>query len=90
MLEVCPTSNVVLGAYPDYEAHPFPVLRDAGVRVTLGSDDPPYWEATVGGEYAVARREWGMGDDALRDVTATAIAAAFVPEDLRAALLARL
>jgi adenosine deaminase len=89
VLEVCPTSNVVLGAYPDYQAHPFPVLRDAGVRVTLGSDDPPYWEATVGGEYAVARREWGLDDDALRALTRTAIEAAFVPDDLRASLLAR-
>jgi adenosine deaminase len=90
VLEVCPTSNIVLGAYPDYAAHPFPVLRDAGVRVTLGSDDPPYWEATVGGEYAVARREWGLDDDALHDVTRTAIEAAFVSDDLRASLLARL
>jgi adenosine deaminase len=89
VLEVCPTSNIVLGAYPGYAAHPFPVLRDAGVRVTLGSDDPPYWEATVGGEYAVARREWGLDDDALRGITRTAIEAAFVPDDLRSSLLAR-
>ena len=40
-LECCPTSNVVLGIYPSYEEHPLPRLRDAGVRVTLGSDDPP-------------------------------------------------
>jgi adenosine deaminase len=89
VLEVCPTSNVVLGAYPDYAAHPFPALRDAGVRVTLGSDDPPYWDASVGGEYAVAAREWGLDQAALRDITRTAIAAAFVPDDLRNALLAR-
>jgi adenosine deaminase len=90
VLEVCPTSNVVLGAYPDYAAHPFPVLREAGVRVTLGSDDPPYWEATVGGEYAIASREWGLDDAALRDVTRTAIEAAFVPDALRSSLLAQI
>jgi adenosine deaminase len=89
VLEVCPTSNVALGAYPSYAAHPFPVLREAGVRVTLGSDDPPYWEASIGGEYAVARREWGLDDAALRDITVTALEAAFVPDDLRAVLLAR-
>jgi adenosine deaminase len=89
VLEVCPTSNVALGAYPNYAAHPFPVLREAGVRVTLGSDDPPYWEASIGGEYAVARREWGLDDAALRDITRTALEAAFVPDDLRAVLLAR-
>jgi len=90
VLEVCPTSNVVLDAYPSYREHPFPVLRDAGVRVTLGSDDPPYWGATVGGEYAVARAHWGLDDDALRAVTTTAIEAAFVPEPLRSTLLARI
>ena len=90
VLEVCPTSNVVLGPYRDYAAHPFPALRDAGVRVTLGSDDPPYWEATVGGEYALARTHWGLDDDDLREVTRTAIEAAFVPDPLRKALLAQI
>ena len=90
VLEVCPTSNVVLGAYPDYAAHPFPVLRDAGVRLTLGSDDPPYWEATIGGEYEVARRAWGLDEEALRQLTRTAVEAAFIPGDLRSSLLARI
>jgi adenosine deaminase len=90
VLEVCPTSNVVLGAYPDYAAHPLPALRDAGVRVTLGSDDPPYWGATIGGEYALARAHWGLDDAALLGITRTAIEAAFAPDDLRNALLARI
>jgi adenosine deaminase len=90
VLEVCPTSNVALSAYPGYPAHPFPLLRDAGVRVTLGSDDPPYWQATIGGEYAVARREWGLDDAALRAITRTAIEAAFLSDRLRSSLLARI
>ncbi len=90
VLEVCPTSNVVLSAYPGYPEHPFPLLRDAGVRVTLGSDDPPFWQASIGGEYAIARREWGLDDAALRAITRTAIEAAFVPDELRSALLARI
>jgi adenosine deaminase len=89
VLEVCPTSNVVLGAYADYAAHPFRALREAGVRVTLGSDDPPYWQATIGGEYEVARREWGLTDAELRTITRTAIEAAFVDEATRTSLLAR-
>jgi adenosine deaminase len=89
VLEVCPTSNVVLGAYADYGAHPFRALRDAGVRVTLGSDDPPYWQATIGGEYDVARREWGLTDAELRAITRTAVEAAFVDEGTRTSLLAR-
>ena len=90
VLEVCPTSNVVLSAYRGYPEHPFPLLRAAGVRVTLGSDDPPYWQASIGGEYAVARREWGLDDSELLAITSTAIEAAFVPEALRSALLARI
>jgi adenosine deaminase len=90
VLEVCPTSNVALSAYGGYRQHPFPLLRDAGVRVTLGSDDPPYWQASIGGEYAVARSEWGLEDHELREITRTAVEAAFVADDLRSSLLARI
>jgi len=89
VLEVCPTSNVILGAYPSLAQHPFGALREAGVRVTLGSDDPPYWGTTIGGEYAVARTTWDLGDGALRAVTRTAIEAAFVDDATRTSLLAK-
>jgi adenosine deaminase len=89
VLECCPTSNVALGLYPNYAAHPFMELRAQGVRVTLGSDDPPYWAASIGGEYAVAREEFGLADAQLRAITRTAIDAAFVPETVRAPLLTK-
>jgi adenosine deaminase len=90
VLECCPTSNVVLGVYPSYEEHPLPRLRAAGVRVTLGSDDPPYFGATIDGEYAICAARMGFGDDVLREITRTAIDAAFCDEDLKAALRNRL
>jgi adenosine deaminase len=89
-LNTCPTSNVVLGVYPSYEAHPLPHLRAAGVRVTLGSDDPPYFDATIGGEYRVCAEHFGFDDTDLREITATAIDAAFCDESLRAELSARI
>jgi adenosine deaminase len=89
VLECCPTSNVVLGVFGSYEEHPLPTLRDAGVRVTLGSDDPPYFGATIGGEYAVCAERMGFDEQVLRDITRTAIAAAFCDEDLKATLRAR-
>ena len=89
VLECCPTSNVVLGVYPSYEEHPLPALRAAGVRVTLGSDDPPYFGATIDGEYKVCAERFGFDDDELREITRTAIDAAFCDEDLRTALLSR-
>ena len=87
VLEVCPTSNVVLGLYASYAEHPLPALRAAGVAVTLGSDDPPYWDASIGGEYAVAAEQFGFGDEDLREITRTALRAAFVEEDVRRRLL---
>jgi adenosine deaminase len=89
VLECCPTSNVVLGVFPSYEEHPLPRLVAAGVRVTLGSDDPPYFGASVGGEYAICRERFGFDDDLLRAITRTAIEAAFCEEGLKQALMQR-
>jgi adenosine deaminase len=89
VLECCPTSNVVLGVYPAYADHPLPRLRAAGVRVTLGSDDPPYFGATIGGEYDVCAERMGFSVEDLREITRTAIDAAFCDDDLRAELRRR-
>jgi adenosine deaminase len=89
VLECCPTSNVVLGVFPTYEEHPLPTLRAAGIPVTLGSDDPPYFGASIGGEYAVCAERMGFDDQVLRDITRTAIDAAFCDGELKAALRAR-
>jgi len=90
VLEVCPTSNVALGVYPSFAAHPFGALREAGVAVTLGSDDPPYFGASIGGEYAVAAEHFGLDDAALLAVTRTAIDASFADAGLKRALRERL
>ncbi len=89
VLECCPTSNVVLGVFPSYEEHPLRTLWDAGVKITLGSDDPPYFGASIEGEYDVAGARMGFSDDDLRAITTTALHAAFCDDDLRDALLAR-
>jgi adenosine deaminase len=90
VLDCCPTSNVVLGIYPSYEQHPLPRLRAAGVRITLGSDDPPYFGTSIEGEYEVCAEQMGFSDDDLREVTRTAIAAAFCDDSLKDALGERL
>jgi adenosine deaminase len=89
-LECCPTSNVVLGVYPSYEAHPLPQLADAGVRITLGSDDPPYFGASIGGEYEIAQLRLGFDEERLKAITATAIDAAFCDERVKTELAAKL
>jgi adenosine deaminase len=90
VLEVCPTSNVATGVYPSYDDHPLGALREAGVRVTLASDDPAYFGATIGGEYAVARERFGFEDGELVDMTRLAVTAAFADSATKSALLERL
>ena len=87
VLECCPTSNVVLGLYPSYEEHPLPRLRDAGVALTLGSDDPPYFGASIGGEYELCAEHYGFGEAELRELTRTAIRAAFCEDALKERLI---
>ena len=89
VLECCPTSNVVLGVYPSYDEHPLPKLAAAGVRITLGSDDPPYFGASIGGEYELAREQLGFDEVGLKAITATAIDAAFCDDGLKAELRRR-
>jgi adenosine deaminase len=86
-LECCPTSNVTLGIYPSYAEHPLPRLVAAGVRITLGSDDPPYFGASIGGEYELCGEHFGFDDDTLRAITRTAIEAAFCEETLKDRLI---
>jgi adenosine deaminase len=90
VLELCPHSNVATGVYRDMASHPFPALLAAGCRVTLNSDDPPYFATSIGHEYATAAADFNLDDGALRAVTRTALEAAFVDEDTRTGLLARL
>lgn len=90
VLEVCPGSNIALKLYPGFSQHPFPRLKAAGCKVTLSSDDPPYFHSSLRREYEVAGEYWGMGEAELIELTRTAIEAAFVDEATRTELLARL
>jgi adenosine deaminase len=88
VLNTCPTSNVVLGVYPSFEEHPLPLLRSEGVKVTLGSDDPPYFGASIAGEYQVCAERMGLSEHDLREITLTAIDAAFCDDALKDSLRA--
>jgi adenosine deaminase len=90
VLECCPGSNVALSVFPSFPEHPFPVLKKAGCKVTLNSDDPPYFWTSLKREYEIASEHFGMSDGELLGVTRTAIEAAFVDRKTKAALLAKL
>lgn len=90
VLELCPGSNVALGICRDFASHPLPRLMAAGVRVTLNSDDPPYFGTSLGREYDEAQSSMGLSAVQLASLTRTALEAAFVDEATRARLLGRL
>jgi adenosine deaminase len=76
-LEVCPGSNVVLGVYPSIEAHPIKRLRDAGVKVTVSTDDPPFFHTTMTREYEMLEQAFGWGQDDFTALNLVAAEAAF-------------
>lgn len=90
VLECCPGSNIALGVFSGFSEHPFRRLRDAGCKVTLNSDDPPYFHTSLDREYDIARDYFNLADKDLAGITRTAIEAAFVDRKTKSALLGRL
>lgn len=86
-LEVCPSSNVVLGLFPTIAAHPLPQLLAAGLRVTLGSDDPPMFGTDLLTEYERCIDAFGWDDDTVRGIVRTGIEDSFAPQPLKAQML---
>jgi adenosine deaminase len=88
--EVCVSSNLCLRVFKDYAAHPLRKFFDAGLKVTLGSDDPTFFSTSIGREYAIAQKHFGFSDDELGQLTRNAIEEAFIDEKTRAELLSRI
>ena len=86
-LEISPLSNVATGVYPSLAEHPFRVLRDSGVIVTLNSDDPPMFGAWLADVYRSARDTWEYDDDDLAEIARTGVRASFADDAIKAELL---
>lgn len=82
-LEVCPTSNVLVGLAPSLEEHPIAELWRAGVNVTVNSDDPAMFRTTITNELAVAVRLLGLDIAGLAELERRAARAAFAPAEVR-------
>lgn len=89
-LEVCPGSNIALQVYPDFSHHPLRKLKDLGVKVTLSSDDPPFFATNLLNEYNNAVRYFNFSQSELLEMTRNSLHAAFVDEETRKRLLAKL
>ncbi len=86
-LEVCITSNLRTGCCPSLERHPVRRLFDAGVMITLNSDDPAMFGTSLGREYALAQQAFGFSDDHLRELARNAFEASFLPAEQKLAFL---
>lgn len=85
--EVCVSSNMVLKVFNTYAQHPLRRMFDAGLKVTLGSDDPTFFNTSIGREYEIAKEEFGFTDAELMRITRNAIEEAFIDEPARKKLL---
>jgi len=82
-LEVCPTSNWLTSSVPSIREHPIKRLIDAGVAITINSDDPGLFGIDLCHEYEILHREheFSMSDfDRCNDIAA---AQSFIPTDIK-------
>ncbi|MFN3643361.1 MAG: adenosine deaminase [Gemmobacter sp.] len=90
VLEVCPGSNVALGLYPRWRDHPIAELDRRGVRVTVSTDDPPFFHTTMEAEYARLAEAFDWDRGQFEKINRTALDAAFCDADTRARIAKRL
>jgi adenosine deaminase len=82
-LTVCPLSNVMLKVFPDLAQHNLRRLLDAGLCVTVNSDDPPYFGGYVNANYTRTAAALGLGAAAQRRIVRNGFEAAFIDDALR-------
>lgn len=82
-LEVCPTSNRCLGISPTLAQHPLPLLLEAGLYVTINSDDPPMFNTTLTDEYLRIAETFRFSTETIRQFTLNAVRASRLPDGKR-------
>ncbi len=90
VLEVCPGSNVALGLYPNWRAHPIGKLYDRGVKVTVSTDDPPFFHTTMEREFAELHAAFDWDEGVFAALNRTALDAAFCDADTKARIAKKL
>ncbi|MEV2216627.1 adenosine deaminase [Streptomyces sp. NPDC050997] len=79
-LEVCPTSNIATRAVRTLDEHPLKDFVDAGVLVTINSDDPPMFGTDLNNEYGVAARLLDLDERGLAELAKNAVEVSFLDE----------
>ena len=89
-LEVCPSSNIATRAVATLEEHPIRAFRDAGVTVTVNSDDPPMFGTTLNREYEIAADLLDLDEAGLAELARTGVRASFAPDDVKTRIVAEI
>ena len=87
-LAVCPTSNLRLGVVASLDEHPLRQLWDAGVLVSVNTDDPGFFGCDLVGEYAIAGRLLGLDRAGYARLARNGVESSFAPEVTKAELRA--
>ena len=85
-LEVCPTSNLRTGVVAHWDQHPVARLIDAGVNVTINTDDPAMFDANLAEEFSILEDRFGLDDDTLRRLSLAVVGASWADDDKRTSL----
>ncbi len=86
-LEINPTSNIRLGVYPDYASHPLRRLHDAGVIVTVNTDDPPMFNTTLNQEVELLHSAFGFEVETINEILLNAARHSFLPVEEKKVLV---
>jgi aminodeoxyfutalosine deaminase len=89
-LEVCPSSNIATRAVASLDEHPITAFRDAGVTITVNSDDPSMFGTTLNQEYEIASGLLDLDTGGVADLARTAVRASFAPDDLKVSMLSEI
>jgi aminodeoxyfutalosine deaminase len=86
-LEVCPSSNIATRAVTSLDEHPIRAFRDAGVTVTINSDDPPMFGTDLNSEYVIAAELLELDEAGVADLARAAVRASYAEEGVKARIL---
>ncbi|MCW2842135.1 MAG: adenosine deaminase [Nocardioides sp.] len=86
-LEVCPSSNIATRAVATLDEHPIRAFRDAGVTITVNSDDPPMFGTDLNREYEIAAELLDLDDAGVADLARTAVRSSYAEAEVKTRIL---
>ncbi len=89
-LEICPGSNLALSLFPNWESHPLLIIMKKGISISLNSDDPPFFNTTVGQEYQNSAKNLNLNIEDLKQISLMAMEASFADIKIKSRLIEKI